>query len=94
MRWLAPAVGAGVLAVGFEIAAWISFAEGDGLYTDDPAYQKHRNMVAAGHVLAGLLAVTSGVSFYLWHKARSQPSEAASVWLAPAPGGATLGGTF
>ena len=94
VHWLATGVGAGVLAVGFEIAAWISFAEGDGLYTDDPAFQKHRDMVVAGHVLAGLLAIASGVSFYLWHSDRTKTRDAAAVWLAPAPGGATIGGTF
>ena len=83
-----------MLAVGFEIAAWISYGEGDKLYTDDPAYSNHRNMVAAGHVMAGLFAVASGASFYLWHRDKKRAARGASLYIIPSRGGASVGGGF
>ncbi len=92
--WLASGVAAGVLAVGFEIAAWISYAEADGLYTDDDAFANHTNMVIAGHVLAGIMAAASGVSFYLWNRSREPSQPNAALWIMPSKGGAALSGAI
>ncbi len=92
--YLALAITSLALAAGFEGLAWAGFAQSNN-------QEQHKvgswpEVVIAGHVLAGAMAVTSGVMFYLWYTSdeAETPASSARVMVTPLPGGAALSGGF
>ena len=66
--WLISGISTAALAVGFEIAAWVSFAKANDTFTVEPAFDDYHRMTIAGHVLAGTFAAASAVSFFLYYR--------------------------
>jgi hypothetical protein len=58
--------------------------------------QQHATNVERGFLVAGgVLAVGAVVTYLVWpHPRLWEGSNGAALWVAPAPGGAVLGGTF
>lgn len=87
--WLALGITTAALAVGAETWAWVSYAEATNYHDNQPEYGTFRSMTVAGHVVAGVMAVGSGVSFYLWYRSGKRQHAARPLGLAlvPGPGG-------
>lgn len=94
--WLASGITTAVLAAGFEAAAWTCYAKGNEVLTSSPEFDTYYNMVIAGHVLAGALAVASGVSWIMYVKSGERKKPPMSIGVLPAPGSllVTAGGRF
>ena len=73
--WLITGISTAALVVGFEIAAWVSFAKANDTFTVDPAFEDYRRMTIAGHVLAGTFAAASAVSFILYYRSGKKTKE-------------------
>lgn len=91
-------LGLGISALGLALAAegltWAAYAEGHELEAGDD-FDKYQALYISGHILAGALAVTSGVLFYLWYASgEPAPAQTAGFTLLPLPGGAAVSGGF
>lgn len=82
------------MALAAEGLAWAAYVEGNDTYDDEPDFEKYRVLNIAGHVVAGAMALTSGVLFYFWYVSGEPRPAGARVGVLPLPGGVTASASF
>jgi hypothetical protein len=65
--WLISGITTAVLAVGFEVTAWIAYDKANGLLNDTSAFRTYRDLTVASHVVAGTCAAAAITSFILYY---------------------------
>ena len=90
--WLISGISTAAFVVGFEIAAWASFAKANDTFTVEPAFDDYRRMTIAGHVLAGTFAAASAVSFFLYYRSGKKVPPTKSLAIVPLRRGWSLAG--